>query len=121
MPYFNNIQNLKVISVIEKEDKNRLNEIKKNRYLPCIKCRKNEYARLYCEIITDKFFYVGYLCKNCKTAFFLNTRQFSLKRRNEDDFIPEYVGSFATQLGFPSEPEYLDFRGRIRKKRSCKT
>jgi len=71
MPYYNDIVPLIKMRL---EKKIRISSMKKTQYNYCFKCKKDDYTRLFIRN-RDKNSYVftGYVCKNCKTCFFINT------------------------------------------------
>ena len=72
MPYYDDIAPL--IKMLLKK-KIMITSMKKTQYNVCIRCKKDDYTRLFIRN-RDKNSYVftGYVCKNCKTCFFINTR-----------------------------------------------
>ena len=120
MPYYNDISNLKVMSVIEPEDQFRVRSIKRDTTLGCVKCKKTAYSRLYLEYERNLYDYVGYVCKKCESAFFVNTLHFRLKKRKEFGFVDEYVGSYVTRSGIPDDDKIVEVFYRLNKKDALK-
>ena len=90
MPYFNDMKGLVKMKL---EPKLRFSSMKKTQYNYCIKCKKEDYVRLFIRN-RDKNSYVftGYVCKYCKTCFFTNTRSFKFGT------APKSFGSFPVAI-----------------------
>jgi hypothetical protein len=96
---------------------------------PCIKCNGSEIAKIY-RRDRPKFFYVGYICKNCRIIYLVNRKNFRLKTYSPqgcsepDGTLPafrdipfaEYMGQWPTAAGKPKKPEYEELSLRLPKK-----
>lgn len=132
MPYFNDMNGLikmRLVKDIKEHDadtdtrKQKILEIKKDPSKGCMKCKKFDYSKLYFRK-RDKntYNFTGYVCKNCRVAYFVNTSFFKFKTRepkgyhNQDGSLPkfhdipfeEYIGQFATATGEDEEKPPLE-------------
>ena len=78
MPYYNELVKSKV--KMRLENKLRISLMKKTHYHTCIKCDKDDYYRLFIRKRDENSYgFVGYVCKNCRTCFFINTPDFKFR------------------------------------------
>ena len=127
MPFFNDMKGMIIMRLdknINEYDadvdtrKQKILEIKKDPSKRCMKCKKFDYSKLYFRK-RDKntYSFTGYVCKNCRVTYFVNTSFFKFKTRdpkgyhNQDGSLPkfhdipfeEYIGQFATVTGEDEE------------------
>jgi len=94
MPYFNDMRGLIMMRLEKETNKKRVLLIKKNNTF-CIKCKKYDYSKLYVRNrIEKKFRFIGYICKNCRTAFFVNTSDLKFSKGRPLNKNEESMGSF---------------------------
>lgn len=133
MPYYNDMMGLMRMRLIKKrKDKpgdrysrrKRIELMQKNTFARCIKCKKLEYSKLYLRNRNlDLFDYVGYLCKNCRVGYFIQTPNLEFHTVDptgyykKDGTLPKFwgipfdenMGQFVVSLGEdqekPLEPE----------------
>ena len=125
MPYFNDMMGLITMRFVrnfkDKENdkltrRNRVLLMQKDPYIPCIKCKKYDYSKLFIRNRDrNSFDFVGYVCKNCRVAYFVKTpnlefRNMELKGPYNEDVIPsnEFMGQFATAIGEDEEKPPLE-------------
>jgi len=98
MPYFNDMMGLIKMQL---EPKIRISSMKKTEYHYCNKCKKDDYSRLFIRN-RDKnsFDFTGYVCKHCRTCFFINTP--SLKFRTPTPY-KKSMGSFSVSFAEDEE------------------
>lgn len=132
MPYFNDmwglirmrfVRNFKDKETDKLTRRNRVLLMQKDPYQPCIKCKKYDYSKLFTRN-RDKgsFDFVGYVCKNCKVAYFIKTPNLEFRTLdpkgyyNDDGSLPnfhdipfnEYMGQSATAIGEDEEKPPLE-------------
>ncbi len=110
MPYFNDMKGMIKIrlckNIKDKESdllshKNKVLRLQKVPNAFCFRCNGYDYSKLYLRNrIENSFDFVGYVCKWCKMAFFVNVTDLRFKARENS---VEYMGSFATQMGEDEE------------------
>lgn len=137
MPYFYHIGSEIPMRLVKRQEGKRgearmlyIREMKKDFSKPCIECNTNDYAKLYLRK-RPSFQYVGYICKKCKVAYFVNTKDFKLRTEQQAGLYPqhklrprprrippnEYLGTFYTHLGEDQEKEeYEKLHMLIKKK-----
>lgn len=94
MPYFNDMRGLIMMRLEKATNRKRVLLIKKNNAF-CIKCKKYDYSKLYIRNKTEKkFHFIGYICKNCRTAFFVNTSDLKFSGGRPLNKNEESMGSF---------------------------
>ncbi len=103
MPYYDDIAPLIKIRLVKKT---RISLMKKTQYNPCFRCKKDDYERLFVRNRDENsYVFTGYVCKNCKTCFFINTTNLSL------GIPPKLIGSFPVTIPEdeenPIEEEYI--------------
>jgi len=103
MPYYNDMRGLVKMQLVKKI---RISSMKKTIYNYCFKCKKDDYTRLFIRNRDENSYeYVGYVCKRCRTCFFINTPYFKFGT------APKSLGSFAVAIGEdeekPIEEEYI--------------
>jgi len=131
MPYYNDISNLHIRLVKERDFKDKIFLMQKGHENICSKCGIRENKKLYLRSDRAFFDYVGYLCKKCETVYLVQRQNFRLKTREknpgdmlDDGTYPKYhdipfeefVGSWATRSGIPEpESENVEIVLKIRK------
>ena len=138
MPYVYKMQGFVDVRLVKnikdnKEDlesrKNKVLAIQKDYSLPCFVCERYQYSRLYFRERSVKekytsFHYVGYICKWCKTAYFVNRSWLKLRtsfpkgiKKTAKTYhgipINEYVGTYATTTESVKE-KYTSLAMKIR-------
>ena len=94
MPYFNDMNGLIMMRLVKKTNKKRVFLIKKDNAF-CIKCKKYDYSKLYVRNREGNTFdFIGYVCKNCRTAFFVNTSNLEFRIIHAQNKYDESMGSF---------------------------
>lgn len=98
MPYYNDMKGLVKMRL---ETKLKISSMKKTQYNTCKKCKKDNYTRLFIrKRDKNSYEFVGYVCKNCRTCFFINTVSFKF-RTLEDS--AKSLGSFGVAFGEDEE------------------
>jgi len=124
MPYFNDMEGMIRMRLVKyPKEKKKIFLMKKDPYSNCIKCKKYDYSKLYIrDRKEDTCNYLGYVCKNCKIGYFVNTPNLKFKTYSPQGYykndgslpsfhgIPfnEYMGQFATSLGEDEEKPIED-------------
>ena len=115
MPYYNDMSAFTTIKPIKTQERLRLKEIHYKNY-PCIgeeskgklkdqnEPKKHEYTKMWLEVERDKTEYFGYLCKDCKTFYAINSKFVNLPIRKEKGLPSGYVGKTYIHQGF-AEPK----------------
>ena len=133
MPYFNEMRSvirMRLVKNVHKKKKVFL--IKKDQYVSCIKCEKYGFSKLYFrDREENSYHYVGYVCKNCRVGYFVNTAYLKFRTYdpkgyyNKDGSLPnffdipfnEYMGQFPTTTGEDEEMPKEEYETiRIKKK-----
>ena len=74
MPYYNDMNGLVKMKLVNNDW---ISLMKKTHYHTCFKCEKDDYYRLFTRKRDENSYeFVGYVCKNCRTCFFINTASF---------------------------------------------
>jgi len=132
MPYFNKIGSFIQIRLVKNfKDKpsdiisrnKRVRLMQKDPYLPCIKCKKFDFSKLYLRNRKKNTYdFIGYICKNCKVAYLVNSKNLKfctlspMEYRKKDGSLPNFhgmpfierIGQFATQIGEDEEKTVID-------------
>ena len=95
MPYFNDMWGMIVMRLVKKTtNKRNVFLIKKDNAF-CIKCKKYDYSKLYVRNRTKNTYgFIGYVCKNCRTAFFVNTSNLKFWVTHPQNKNDESMGGF---------------------------
>ena len=95
MPYFNDMWGMIIMRLVKKTtNKRNVFLIKKDNAF-CIKCKKYDYSKLYIRNRTRSTYgFVGYVCKNCRTAFFVNTPNLTFRVLHPYNKNDESMGGF---------------------------
>ena len=117
MPYYNNMKGLIKMRLVKKAiNKKRTFLIKKDNAF-CIKCKKYDYSKLYVRNRAKKtYHFIGYICKNCRTAFFVNTSNLEFRIMYAQNKYDESMGSFGVNLAEDQEKPTEYETIRIKKK-----
>jgi len=98
MPYYNDMRGLVKMQL---EKKIIISSMKKTEYNYCFKCKKDDYTRLFIRNREENSYeFVGYVCKRCRTCFFINTPYLKLRTL---DYSAKSMGSFAVAIGEDEE------------------
>jgi len=105
MPYFNDMKGLVKMRL---ENKLRISSMKKTQYNYCIRCKKDDYTRLFIrKREKNSYEFVGYVCKRCRTCFFKNTPSFKFNTQNYTKSLGSFAVSSAEDEEKPIEEEYI--------------
>ena len=98
MPYYNDMKGLIKMRLVKKP---RISSMKKTHYTYCEYCKKDDYYRLFIRNRDyNSYDFIGYICKHCRTCFFINTT--GLKFRTRDPYTKS-MGSFAVAIAEDEE------------------
>lgn len=111
MPYYDDMKGLVKMRL---ENKLRISSMKKTQYNTCIKCKKDDYTRLFIRKRDENSYeFVGYVCKNCRTCFFINTTSFKFRTL---EYSSKLLGSFGVSFGEDEEkPEIIEIEIKVKK------
>ena len=99
IPYFNELTKERL--KMRLESNLRISLMKKTHYHTCFKCEKDDYYRLFTRKRDENSYeFVGYVCKNCRTCFFINTPNFKFQTL---DNAVNSMGSYGVSLGEDEE------------------
>mgnify|MGYP001566719357 CR=1 FL=1 len=103
MPFFNDMWGLLQTKLVKGKESEYVFNMKKDTSLRCIKGQSHEYTKLYLRGEKRKYHYIGYLCKECRKAYFVITKYLRLKTDHPNNSLGSYgVGGD----GFEEKPEY---------------
>jgi len=112
MPYFNDIGGLLRGRFMKGEKRAKMFFMRKDPNAQCIKGKNHEHSKLYVKDDSQTPHFVGYLCKECRVAYFVKTEFLVL---NPDE--RGSLGSHATTIDYKeSEPEIIEKHYRLTKK-----
>ena len=110
MPYYDEMKGLIKIRL---ENNELFSFMKRTHYITCFKCDKDECYKLRIRIRDENSYeFVGYVCKNCRTCFFMNTLYFEFRLL---DNAVHSMGSYGVSFGEDEEkPEIKEVEIRIK-------
>jgi len=109
IPYFNDMKGkIRMRNVKNKFLLEKIRMMRINPFSSCIKCKKNEIAKLFVRIRKKKTFeFVGYICKKCRIGYLIKNSVVKLRSRdptgyyNSDGSLPSFDGvPFNEDMGF---------------------
>jgi len=111
MPYYDEMKSLVKMRL---ENNESFSFMKRTHYITCFKCDKDECYKLRIRIRDENSYeFVGYVCKNCSTCFFMNTPEFKFGTR---DNAVHSIGSFVKSFDEDQEkPEIKEVEIRVKK------
>lgn len=111
MPYFNDMKGL-LRGRFVKAKRGKVFFMKKDPNAQCIEGKSHEYSKLHVKDESQTPHFVGYLCKECRIAYFVKTKFLKLKPDQRGS-----LGSHAIAGDYEeSEPEIIEKRYRLTKK-----
>jgi len=112
MPYFNDMKGLLRARFVKGEKRDKVFFMRKEPYAQCIEGKNHEYSKLYVKDDTQTPHFVGYLCKECRVAYFVKTKFLKLKPDHRGS-----LGGYGVASDFDeSEPEIIEKHYRLTKK-----
>ena len=112
MPYYNDMKGLLRGCFEKGEKRGKIFFMKKNPNGHCIKGKNHEYTKLHVKDDSQTPHFVGYLCKECRVAYFVKTKFLVLKPNEHGS-----LGSYAVAGDYKeSEPEIIEKHYRLTKK-----
>ena len=79
MPYFNDMYGLLRGRLVKGENRSKVFFMRKDSNAQCIEGKNHECSKLYVKDDLQKTHFVGYLCKDCRVAYFVKTEHLKLK------------------------------------------
>ena len=111
MPYYNDMNSLVKMKLVNNDW---ISLMKKTHKQKCFKCKQNDiYKLLIRKRDENSYEFVGYVCKNCRTCFFINTVSFNFGTLEHSS---KSLGSFPVTFGEDEEkPIIKEVEIRVKK------
>jgi len=115
MPYYNDMGSLVKMKLVNNEW---IYLMKKTHTHTCFKCEKDDCYKLSIRKRDENSYeFVGYICKNCRTCFFINTTSFKFETLVHSS---KSLGSFDTTFGEDEEKPIIKEKSDIAKLKKAK-
>jgi len=112
MPYFNDMKGLLRGRFVKGEKRDKVFFMRKEPSAQCIEGKNHEYSKLYVKDDIQTPHFVGYLCKECRVAYFVKTKFLKLKPDQRGS-----LGGYGVAGDFDEpESELIEMRYYVTKK-----
>lgn len=112
MPYFNDMMGLLWCRLVKERKREWVNEMKKDSNIPCLEGKNHEFTKLFVKNESQTPKYIGYLCKECRTAYFVKTKFLKFHPYDENGTL----GGFGVSSGYEVEQDRIEKKLVLTKK-----
>ena len=112
MPYFNDMMGLLRGRFVIGEKRDKVFFMRKDPNAQCFKGKNHEYSKLYVKDNSQTPHFVGYLCKDCRVAYFVKTKFLKLKPNHHNSLGGYGIASDLEEF----ESEIIEKHYRVTKK-----